>query len=76
MVACLLMQRGEGEETMGDLVNLNRFRKERDRAQKSAAAEENRARFGRKKGDKALDSAKTELEARRLDGHKRDEPET
>lgn len=74
-MACLGRQK-ESEETMGDLVNLNRFRKERDRAQKAATAEENRARFGRKKSDKALDAAKADLEARRLEGHKRDETES
>jgi len=74
-MACLGRQK-ESEETMGDLVNLNRFRKERDRAQKAAAAEENRARFGRRKSDKILDAAKADLEARRLEGHKRDEPES
>jgi hypothetical protein len=57
---------------MAEIVNLNRFRKERDRAAKAKTAEENRARFGRtkeerevteataRKADKALDDKKIE----------------
>jgi hypothetical protein len=57
---------------MAEIVNLNRFRKERDRAAKAKTAEENRVRFGRtkeerevteataRKADKALDDKKIE----------------
>ena len=57
---------------MAEVINLNRFRKERDRATKAKNAEENRARFGRtkeereraeataRKADKALDDKKIE----------------
>jgi len=57
---------------MAEIINLNRFKKDRDRAAKAKAAEENRARFGRtkeerelaedtaRKADKSLDDKKIE----------------
>ena len=53
-------------------VNLNRFRKHKVRAEKRARANENVARFGRGKAEKARDTAKTAGDDRRLDHHKRD----
>lgn len=37
---------------MGDVVNLNRFRKSRDRQERARTAEENRTKFGRNKQDR------------------------
>ena len=57
---------------MAEIINLNRFRKERERNAKAKTAEENRARFGRskdereradtsaRKAEKALDDKKIE----------------
>ena len=57
---------------MAEIINLNRFKKDRDRAAKAKNAEENRARFGRtkeereraeataRKADKTLDDKKIE----------------
>ncbi|MBU2982232.1 DUF4169 family protein [Lentibacter algarum] len=53
-------------------VNLNRFKKAKARAEKSARAEENSVKFGRSKADKSLDKAKAELAERSLSGKKRD----
>lgn len=61
---------------MGDIVNLKRVRKARDRREREDAAAENRVRFGRTKAEKELAKAADDLTARRLDGHRRDgEPE-
>lgn len=61
---------------MGDLVNLNRARKARDRREREEAAAGNRVKFGRTKAEKQLAKASDELAARRLDGHRLDgEPE-
>jgi hypothetical protein len=48
---------------MAEIINLNRFRKARERDGKAKLAETNRARFGRSKDEKA----KTRLEAERAD---------
>lgn len=58
---------------MTEIVNLNRFRKEKARARKKAQAEENAAKFGRTKTEKQLETAKVEKFIRDLDGHKTDE---
>ncbi|WP_026793075.1 DUF4169 family protein [Pleomorphomonas oryzae] len=64
---------------MGDLVNLRRARKDRDRRRREDEAAENRAKFGRTKVEKLTAKAQDELDARRLDGHCLDlaaDPET
>jgi len=62
---------------MGDIVNLNRARKARIHAAQESSAAENRVRFGRTKEDKALDKARAEQAAQRLDQLRRtsDEPD-
>ena len=55
---------------MPEPVNLNRFRKQKARANKQARAEENVARSGRSKAEKRLDSARADKTRRDLDGHK------
>ena len=58
---------------MAKLTNLNRFRKQKARAEKRARADANAARFGRSKAEKALDNANKQKHEARLDGHKRDD---
>lgn len=59
---------------MSTPVNLNRVRKDKARAEKKARADENAARFGRTKAEKALDEARQGAADRKLDEHKRDVP--
>jgi hypothetical protein len=58
---------------MATPVNLNRFRKEKSRAEKKARASENALKFGRTKAEKSHNIAVTALDKKRLDGHKRDD---
>ena len=57
---------------MAEPINLNRARKAREKAAKTAKAAENRARFGRTPLQKALDAAEAEIRVRKLDAAKRD----
>ncbi len=57
---------------MSELVNLNRARKARARADTAAKAAENRVKFGRTKAEKALGKAQTDKAGRDLDAGKRD----
>lgn len=57
---------------MAEIVNLNRARKARVKAGGAKRAEENRARFGRTKTEKAMARALAEKAARELEGKKRD----
>lgn len=57
---------------MSQPVNLNRFRKEKARADKKARADENAVKFGRSKAEKDLDRARAEKAARDLDGKHRE----
>ncbi|WP_375172877.1 DUF4169 family protein [Pseudooceanicola sp.] len=57
------------------IVNLNRFRKDRARAEKRAAADANAAKFGRTKAERRLTEAERKKAERALDGHKRDQDE-
>lgn len=58
---------------MAEPVNLNRFRKEKARAEKKARADQNAVKFGRTKAEKDLDRARKDKAKRDLDGHKADE---
>jgi hypothetical protein len=60
---------------MGEIINLRQARKQRDRAKREAAAEENRVRFGRSKSDKIKQSAEIILARRRLEANKRETPD-
>jgi len=57
---------------MADIVNLNKARKQKARAEKKAQAAENRVRFGRRKTDRELDAAREEKAGRDLAGHRLD----
>lgn len=64
---------------MGDVVNLNQFRKKRERAEKAQRRAANRARSGRSKAEKRVTQAEgtrgdAVLDGKRLD-HDADEPE-
>lgn len=52
---------------MGDVVNLNRFRKTRKRAQDKARASENRVRHGRTRSEKRRDADADERRGRLLE---------
>ena len=57
---------------MTEIVNLNRFRKERARAARRAEGDANAAKFGRTKAERDLDTARAEKSARDHAGHARD----
>jgi hypothetical protein len=60
---------------MAEIVNLRQARKQKARSDKEAKAAENRLAFGRTKAERTLSEARTGLDARRLEAHKRDEPQ-
>ncbi len=55
---------------MGDLVNLKRFKKRKERDQSDRQAETNRARFGRTKSERLADAKRTQHTSAMLDQHK------
>lgn len=57
---------------MAELINLNKARKARVRADAERQAAENRVRFGRSKAQKAQDATEAEAMRRKLDGLKLD----
>lgn len=58
---------------MGKPVNLNQFRKQKERAEKKARADENAVKFGRSKADKQLDRARADKARRDHEGHEVEE---
>lgn len=54
-------------------VNLNRVRKQKARAAQKARADENAARFGRTRAQRALEQAEADKARAALDQHRRDE---
>jgi len=58
---------------MGSVINLNRYRKQKQQAERERRANEKRVRFGIPKSERAKTSAERGLEARRLDGARRDD---
>ena len=60
---------------MAEIVNLRVARKRKVRAAAEAAADGNRARFGRSKAEKQRDSSDKERALSFLDGHRRDRPD-
>lgn len=57
---------------MGNVTNLNRFRKAKARADKRDQADENAVRFGRTKAQKQAEAAAADKTRRDLDGHQRE----
>jgi hypothetical protein len=58
---------------MGSVINLNRYRKEKQAALRERRANEKRVRFGLPKSERNKHAAERALETRRLDGSRRDE---
>ena len=57
---------------MSKPVNLNRFRKEKARAEKRARADENATKHGRTKAQKELEKSRNIKDLRELSQHERD----
>ncbi len=55
---------------MGEVINLNRFRKARAKAEEGRQAEENRVRYGRAKAEKTHTTNEQDRTDRDLDGKK------
>lgn len=60
----------------GEIVNLRLARKRKARAEAEAEAERNRVRHGLSRAEKELAGKRRDLEARRLDAHRRDDDGT
>jgi hypothetical protein len=58
---------------MGEVINLNKIRKAREKAAAQAQATENRTKHGRTKADRKLDDAQSEKARKALDAHKREQ---
>lgn len=58
---------------MGEIVNLNRARKARDKAQAKRSAEVNRTTFGRSRAERQAADREREKAKAALDGHRRDD---
>lgn len=58
---------------MAEIISLSKARKAKARTEKEAAAEANRAKFGRTKGEKLKDATEKARAEKHIDGHKRDE---
>lgn len=57
---------------MSKPINLNKFRKERDRAERRRQGDANATKFGRSRAERSLDEARAEKETRDLDGKRRE----
>jgi Domain of unknown function (DUF4169) len=62
-----------GEASMGEIVNLKRFRKRIEREDAGREAEANRARFGRTKSERERDKKRDDRAAEIFDQHRLDE---
>lgn len=58
---------------MGEIVNLNKARKARDKAAAKHTAEANRLTFGRTRAERDAAKVERERDAMRLDGHRLDD---
>jgi Domain of unknown function (DUF4169) len=58
---------------MGSVINLNRYKKQKQAAERERRANEKRVRFGIPKNDRNKNAAERALETRRLDGMRRDD---
>ncbi|HYI69645.1 MAG TPA: DUF4169 family protein [Skermanella sp.] len=59
---------------MGDVVNLNRFRKAKEKAAREAQAAANRTRHGRTKDQRTREKDEAARIAKELEGKKIDDP--
>ena len=55
---------------MAEIISLSKVRKAKARTEKEAAAEANRQKFGRTKGEKLKDATEKSQVEKHLDGHK------
>lgn len=60
---------------MGDVVNLNKYRKQKARKEKELRAEQNRAKHATQPAERALREKRKAIEDKRLEGHKLDPEE-
>jgi hypothetical protein len=60
------------EASMGELINLKRFKKRSEKEQSATQADANRARFGRTKSERARDEINRDRARDLLDQHKID----
>jgi hypothetical protein len=60
---------------MGEIVNLRRARKDREKRARDETARKNRIAHGRSKAERELTQAQQQLETGRLDAHKRESPD-
>lgn len=58
---------------MSEIVNFNKFRKEKARADKKARADENAVKFGRSKAEKSRDVIEKMRQDKQHDGHQLEE---
>jgi hypothetical protein len=58
---------------MGDLVNLNRFKKRSERKRAASQAESNRGCFGRSKAQRKADHQRAQRSSELLDQHRIDD---
>lgn len=58
---------------MGDIVNLSKYRKQRQHTEQTKQAAENRVRFGRSKSDRAGTRSEQDRRNQDLDGKRRDD---
>jgi len=58
---------------MGDVVNLNRFRKRTEKESAAKQADANRVRFGRSKSERALEKSESERAKTQIDQHRLDD---
>jgi hypothetical protein len=58
--------------SMGDLVNLRRFKKRAEREQSARESDSNRTRFGRTKSERVLDQRRAKRASDLLDQHRID----
>jgi len=54
------------------VINLNKAKKTKAKADAKKQAEQNRIKFGRTKQEKQLEKAKAQLDAKKIDAHKRE----
>lgn len=58
---------------MGDVINLNKYRKQRAREAEKREAEQNRLKHGEAKASRVLREKKRTLDDKQLEGHKLDD---
>ncbi len=63
-------------EFMGDVVNLNKYRKKKARESKEKATQQRKLKHGLSGSERSLLEKKRELENKRIDGHKLDPEST